>query len=163
MLYFAVLLPWGFKSLAAFTETLDLLKFTFISSLLSTSSPIKIEYINSGNTTWFWSGIWGQQLSSLTAISYQLDFELTIINIIVLLQLMSVKICITCFFSSNSSRRCTRISSPNCIGGHHSKFIFHPGVELHSHGWLHVSCHWLWVCTQEYFLCVYLFRTTLQL
>lgn len=28
MLYSAVLLPQGFKSLAAFTETLDLLKFT---------------------------------------------------------------------------------------------------------------------------------------
>lgn len=69
----------------------------------------------------------------------------------------------TCFFGPYSSWRCTGISSPNCIASHHPKFIFHPGVELHSNGWLHVPCHWVWVCTQECCLCIYLFRTSTTL
>lgn len=56
---------------------------------------------------------------------------------------------ITCFFGPDGSGRSAGVTGADGVTGHHSKLVLYPGVELHSHGRLHVSCHGVWVYTQN--------------
>lgn len=55
----------------------------------------------------------------------------------------------TCFFGPDGSGRCAGVTGADGVTGHHSELVLHPGVELHGHGRLHVSCHGVRVCTQN--------------
>lgn len=51
----------------------------------------------------------------------------------------------TCFLSANRSGGGARVACADAVRGHHPKLVLHPGVELHCHGGLHASCHWVWI------------------
>lgn len=55
----------------------------------------------------------------------------------------------TCFFGPDRPGRCTRVACTDGVGGHDPELVFHPGVELHCHGGLHVSGHRVWICKEH--------------